>query len=209
MAERLALVVLFLVLGCSAQHTQATESPEIPTAVYPTAPIVGELPMPPIRVWIEPGTDNLDEVRAGVDAWGMVFRGLRSFEYVDDRSTSHVAIREIGPYGGTCGGGSDQTLALGCVHQHGGLWDNRSGMPMDLYLISGNVDRAVKLTVMHEIGHLFGLGHEDGGIMWGPAPDSVLDAAWECPDAQTVARLGERLGLDGLIACDIPVEVGQ
>jgi hypothetical protein len=208
----LLALLMIVTTGCLGPQPLGDDAPvacpEPPPAVYATEPVTSSLPMPAIKVWIEPGTDNLEEVRAGVAGWAEVFRGVRVFEYVDAKADAHVAIMEIGPYGGTCQpGGLDQTLVLGCVHQTGGLWDNRSGEPMPLYLISGNVDQAVKLTVMHELGHLFGLTHQDGGLMWGPAPPQVLSSVWECPDAVSVDRLAERFELTGLHSCELPAQV--
>jgi hypothetical protein len=179
--------------------------------------------LPPIRVWVSPDVDSaiVDDVRAGVGGWAQALDGVRSFVFVDatadevaDKDVADIAIYEIGPYGGTCNpdpAHSDETTALGCVHTINGGWDNRSGTAEPIFLISTQVGRAPKETVMHEMGHLFGLTHEAGGLMWGPAPAEVLDSEWECPDVRTMDRIAEKHNLNraALTSCPLPPAVAE
>lgn len=199
--------------GCAAPATldASTPTPEPAAFVPATAPITT---LPPIRVWVSPSVKYQDEVRAGVVGWAFVTQHVRQWTYVDAAEDADVAIYEIGPYGNTCltpdqiGKVDKLEGVLGCANV-GGLWQNLSGAPMPLYLISTEYGRAPKQATMHELGHMLGLVHEDGGLMWGPAPDAVLDSEWECPDPATVARLAEHFDLEGLQACALPERVAQ
>jgi hypothetical protein len=210
--NRLAALVFALVAAACTPPPAPFEldapTPAVEPSVPATAPVVAALPvpaLPPIRVWLDPRIDaeQIDAVRAGVDAWGIATAGVRKWVYVSDKADAELAIFEIGPYARLCDG-QPETNALGCVRGTGGLWNNKSGEAMPLYLISGNYERAAKLTVMHEIGHLLGLTHAAGGFMTGPAPEAMLDAEWECPDAEPLDILQTKLDISGLTACAAP-----
>jgi hypothetical protein len=203
-------------------------------AVYPTAPVLGELPvvepLAPIRVWVSPDVSEQEGVRAAVDAWAQVTEGVREWVFVEasaeeiadadeaGEALADVAIREIGPYGGTCApsdtdGEVAETTALGCVWGIGGLWNNESGESMPVFLINTSrtadghavpgYQRNAKLVTMHEIGHLLGLTHAAGGLMTATT-NKDMAADWECPDAQAVDALASKLKVEGLHACALP-----
>jgi hypothetical protein len=204
-------------------------------AVYPTAPVLGEAPAPavlaPIRVWVSPDVEEQEQVRAGVEAWAQATEGVREWVFVEasaeeiveadeaGEALADVAIREIGPYGGTCGGGSEdgeiaETTALGCVWGLGGLWNNVSGASMPLFLINSSrwadgqarpgYQRNAKLVTMHEIGHLLGLTHAAGGRLMKATTDAEMAAEWECPDAEAIDALSSKLKIKGLSSCELP-----
>ncbi len=204
-------LVCWLAGACTeppAPFESGSPLPEAEPSVSAIDPVTSTLPlrMPAIAVWLAPGisADQQDAVRAGVDGWAKATSAIREWHYTQDRGSAQLAIHQVGPYARLCDG-QPETNALGCVRAHGGLWDNQSGQAMDLYLIDGNYEVAATLTVMHEIGHLFGLSHDDGGIMTAPAPKAMLEASWECPDAETVDALQARLGIEGLISCEAPI----
>lgn len=217
MTHRALLVLVLALVGVACTEPPASwndAAPELPApgvmvpAVDPITGTPAPAAMAPIKVWLAPSIDpeQVQAVRAAVDAWGVVTRRIRAWVYVAEKADADLAISEIGPYARLCDG-QEETAALGCVRAVGGLWRNKSGEPMNLYLISGNYERATKLVTMHEIGHLLGLHHDAGGIMAGPASEAMLDASWECPDPVAVAALVDRLELapGSLVACEAPI----
>lgn len=214
MSRLAVLLVALIAIACTEPPASWSDAaPELPApgVMVPAAdPIEGEpapAAMAPIKVWLAPSIDpaQVPAVRAAVDAWGTVMRRIRAWVYVEAKTDADLAISEIGPYARLCDGQAE-TAALGCVRAVGGLWRNKSGEPLDLYLIRGAYERATKLVTMHEIGHLLGLHHDAGGIMAGPASGGMLDAIWECPDPVAVAALVDRLELapGSLVACEAP-----
>lgn len=225
--KRYLMFLLSLVVGCALPVAPAggglNPQPELPAvgasepSVPSTAVVVAPAPvvLPALRVWVSPGVAELEGVRAGVEGWREATRGVRDWTFTDSQDDADLAIYEIGPYGNTCGIGGAPPSALACVQGVGGLWRNESGEPMSLFLINSTRDDAgrakpgyqanPKLVTMHEIGHLLGLVHGAGALM-NPYAGDMLGANWECPDAESVATLEEKLDLDGLMACAVPVE---
>jgi hypothetical protein len=233
MKQILATVAALVLLACgtpvesvedAALDAPAQAAPDGGTPV--TAPVIpapvtvpepsaqpAPAPLPAIRYWVEPGIDNRDEVIEGVKAWAESTRGVREWIEVDTWEGAELAVREIGPYGNTCGVGGAPPSAVGCAVT-GGLWANESGEPMTAWLINSTRDDAgkaqpgyqqnAKLVTMHEIGHLLGLKHAPGGIMSATLDALAPAADWECPDAETIDELETHLKIDGLQACTTP-----
>jgi hypothetical protein len=217
MNRLLVILVSLVALACNtpvppdfvhdAPTPAASERAPEPVS-YPLVPVVSDPPaaaLPPIRVYIDTDVSELDAVVEAVEAWRFVTRGIRDWLIVSEREGADVAIHEVGPYARVCPGAPVETTALGCVDQTGGLWWTREDdRPLRLFLISGNYEVAPKLTAMHELGHLLGLTHAAGGFMTGPMPADMMAADWECPDAEAVAELGERLNVQGFASCEAP-----
>lgn len=188
-------------------------APTVEPAVYPTAPVVDAppvvvvvpAPLPPIRVHVDERIEERAAVLEAVEAWRVATRGVRDWVYVGKDDPADVWILEVGPYARVCPGAPEETTAWGCVQQIGGLWASQPE-PLNVFLISGNYEAGAKLTAMHEIGHLLGLTHADGGFMTGNMPIKMALADWECPDAEPLDRLQIKLGITGLTACAAPTE---
>jgi hypothetical protein len=225
MFKNLKLLPLLAVLGCSAANVEHEyfgvdcvhcEKSEVAPQQVLKADEPGSLTLPPIRVWVSPDVQYFDEVMAGVEAWAFATRGVREWVFVDataeeivlGENVAELAIFEVGKYSRMCDG-ELETNALGCVHGTGGLWNNVSGQPMKLYLIAPQYEQNPKKVTMHEIGHLLGLTHEDGGLMQEVASVAINEADWDCPDPRTVERLEGHLGVDGLTSCPLPIAGGS
>jgi len=186
----------------AAPAPEPTEYPSVPVVATPPAPA----PLPAIRVFVDPRIGEYDAVVEAVEAWRVATAGVRDWVYVESYELADVWLLEVGPYARVCPGAPEDTAAWGCVQQIGGLWESQPE-PLRVFLISGNYEAGAKLTAMHELGHLLGLTHADGGFMTGNMPIAAALADWECPDAEPLDRLQTKLGITGLTACAAPIEM--
>lgn len=226
MKTLLTLLVAFAAVGC-VSPIETFPDPQVSDkavkpAEYSTAPVVVSAEdspkvktLEPIKVWVSPDVTYQDEVKEAVSAWAVVTKGIREWALVDasedkafEPGTADLVILQIDPLGGTCNSDpdhSDVTTNFGCVWDMGGLWNHQAkDEPLRIFLVNPNYQANPELIVMHEIGHLLGLTHQDGGIMQAKLPLSFLAQDWECPDPVSVDRLSQKLNLEGLTSCALP-----
>jgi len=217
--KALALLALtLLALACTAQpapYTDAELRVDEPVAapMVPATgePVIVEAPEPvrpeALRVCVDVPASERAKVEQAVEAWAEATSSWRDWVIVDAREGGcHLSIFEVGPYARLCSEDDDgdghaepNTDALGCVDALGGLL--KAAPDATVYLIEGRYSAGV---VMHEIGHTLGLTHKDGGLMQAGWPAEYRGADWECPDATSMDRLGEKLHVEGLTSCALP-----
>jgi len=166
----------------------------MPAAVPAPAPV-----LPPIRVCTDVDDPARADVSAGVAGWRYATQSWRAWIDIGSDITDHrcdLMFAEVNP-GEFCGYGQ-----AACVVGLGGL-DRSRPIPGVVHLVRGVYEPFARLVVMHEIGHLLGLGHLEGTMM-DPFVSEVHETALgHCPDEATIARLEMRLGVFDLQSCTL------
>jgi len=129
------------------------------------------------------------EVIAGLQAWATILKPWREIEVVPDATDCNLTVFEVGPHSGLCA--SDD--AAGCTRQIGGLGEDDPSV--EVFLYRGNYESYATGATMHEVGHLLGLTHKDGGLMQASWPDDFQSADWTTPDSETLDRLETIVGV--------------
>lgn len=188
MAKAFAVFVLCFAAACGVRESD-TKAPESPPVE------VVEVEPAPLRVCLAvPEAVELEAVDA-VAAWHMVLAPWR--ELVVSFGPCDATIVETSVEDFPC----DESFAA-CAGTLGGL--DQPEPFGEIWLKRGSYEQAVKFIVMHELGHLLGLDHEDGGLMTAYPTKSMARADWECPDPRTVERLSEHLNAADMAACELP-----
>lgn len=197
------IAVSLLGIGCNSAVAESVETqivtPEPVTYPLPE-PIVTE-PEPErlreIRVCLEVYPTSVAETELAIEGWALTSEKWRDWKIV--KTECDLTIREVLPTDGFC-----RETAAACVHEIGGL-ELPEPTPSELYLVSGKHERWTRTVVMHEIGHLLGLTHRDGGLMEAEWDATERKTVWECPDAESVDRLSQRVGGAELVGCETPI----
>jgi hypothetical protein len=176
MRTTILLLLTLLAAGCYAPVDGPTPYPETveenPLATAPAAPI---------RVCVD--VADQAKVYEGVRAWAKVLAPWRGVEVYTD--ACDLLIVEVA-LGERC-----EADASACVDTIGGL--DRARPSGALYLVRGRYETNPALSVIHEMGHLLGLDHEDGGVMQAAPTASMWGGRWDCPDLTTIEALEAHL----------------
>jgi hypothetical protein len=170
-------------LVCDGPPPEApAPAPEAPNSIAPAG-------SEPIRVCVDVAADQRERVLQGVEGWRKVTAPWRGWDLqpagtVDGCDLQIIEVAE----GEVCTLG-----ASACVQTLGGLDLER---PFGVvYQVVGRYEVNPAFTTLHEVGHLLGLDHVDGGIMQAGPTASMWGGRWECPDLESIERLEAHLNL--------------
>jgi hypothetical protein len=179
-----AIVLLgILAMGCEPQPLDGPVPHPDTVEQNPIAPVGAS----PIRVCVDvQDAWRAERVRRGVQAWAQVLAPWREVT-VSDVGPCELTLTEV-EAGDVC-----HVDAAGCVDTIGGL-DRVRAFGTVYFVLGTDYEHNPAFATIHEVGHLLGLEHEDGGVMQAQPSAGMWGARWDCPDPVSIARLEWHLG---------------
>lgn len=191
------LALIIGLFGCSNQVIDSQESTnisDVSEVSYPTDPVVVE----PIQQTLSDITICLYDVApetqqaiiSGLESFAKVLKPWRNITVNPNGSNCNVTVYEVGQYSNLCASED----AMGCTRQIGGMTED--SVDTEIFLYRNNYEKYATGAVMHEMGHLLGLTHKDGGLMQASWNKEWADPYWSVPDQQTINRLEKLLKVE-------------
>jgi hypothetical protein len=135
----------------------------------------------------------IPQIDAGVRGWQYATEGWRRWGF---GAPCELTFTERDEGEGPCSENATACTVIGRL-----LGDRPRAI---VWLVRGRYELGVTITVMHEIGHAFGLDHTDGGVMQAVATPAMWAATWDCPDPVTTTRLEWATGAR-FRSCPVPI----
>jgi len=189
------LLLLTALAACSPPPVPGPGAPDVltGTAEDPVA-AAGD---GPARLCLRVPEPALAGVRAGLAGWDAVLGPWRLLEEAGPGKPCDAVVEQSEEADSPCLEGMSD-----CADGIGGL--DLARPRGHVWLLRGRYESSAAFVTMHELGHLLGLGHEDGTVMEAEPSGKMARADWACPDPRTVSRLEAHLGLGLEPGCEEP-----